>query len=225
MITFEQIKQIPEINVYIQAGNDALAAIGFTDHGFAHVTLTAERASKILKDIYKKPTVSQKREIELVKIAGYLHDIGNMINRTDHAISGATVAFTLLSKLAMDPSEIALICSAIGNHDEEWGKPVNNLTAALILADKSDVRFTRVRNSMNLKALDIHDRVNFAVKSSEIKIDNRKKHITLSLEIDTNISPVMDYFEIFISRMIMCKRASEKFDMHFKLNINGNEIL
>lgn len=220
-VTYQMIRNNRAVNAYIQAGNDALGVLGFTEHGFAHLTKSAENAAYILSTLGAKP-----REIELARIAGYMHDLGNMVNRIDHAHSGAVIAFRLLDHMGMEPEEIAVIVSAIGNHDESTGRAVNKVSAALILADKSDVRRTRVRSTESPSFLDdIHDRVNYAVKESGLKIDDSHACITLGLDIDTTVCPVMEYFEIFLTRMLMCRRAAEFLGLHFHLDINGTELL
>ena len=219
MITFEQIKQNQTINTYITEADKSLLAMGYTEHSFAHVCKVANDAAYILTKLNRP-----EREIELVKIAGYLHDIGNVVNRTDHPHSGAIMSFKILSDLNMDTKEIAQIISAIGNHDESTGIPISTIAAALIIADKCDVRRSRVRNT-NFQDFDIHDRVNYSVTSSKIEIDDEIKTCTLSLEIDSTISPVMDYFEIFLQRMNMCKNAAKKLGLQFKLKINNQNII
>ena len=219
MITYNDIKQNETINTYIKGADKTLLAMGYTEHSFAHICKVAEDASYILKTLDKND-----REIELVKIAGYLHDIGNVVNRTDHPHTGALMAFKLLSDLNMDTNEIVQIISAIGNHDESTGIPISEIAAALIIADKCDVRRSRVRNT-NFSDFDIHDRVNYSVTSSIINVNNEMKTCTLSLEIDSTISPVMDYFEIFLQRMNMCKNAAKKLGLTFKLVINNQHII
>lgn len=219
MITFNEIKNNKDIRTLISAADESLAALGFTDHSFAHVGLVSQRAGDILEALGSEP-----REVELTRIAGYLHDIGNLVNRTEHSQSGAVMAFRILDKMGMDMSEIATIVTAIGNHDEGTGVPVSRVAAALILADKSDVRRSRVRNS-DFATFDIHDRVNYSVVSSDLKIDSDGKAIRLSLEIDTSISSIMDYFEIFLKRMTMCCRAADKLGLVFKLTINDQSFI
>ena len=219
MITFEQIKNSEELRVLISAADESLAALGYTDHSFAHVGLVAERAGDILEALG-----ADKREIELAKIAGYLHDIGNLVNRSEHSQSGAVMAFRILDKMGMDMSEIATIVAAIGNHDEGTGVPVSDVAAALIIADKSDVRRSRVRNK-DLVTFDIHDRVNYSVVDSDLSIDPEKRVILLSIEIDTSIGSIMDYFEIFLGRMSMCRRAADRLGMAFKLTINDQSFI
>ena len=219
MLTYNDIKQNKTINTYITEADRSLLAMGYTEHSFAHVCKVAEDAAYILTKLNRPG-----REVELVKIAGYLHDIGNVINRADHPHSGAIMSFKILSDLEMDTKEIAQIISAIGNHDESTGIPVSTIAAALIIADKCDVRRSRVRNS-NFSEFDIHDRVNYSVTSSKIEMDDDLKTCTLSLEIDSTISPVMDYFEIFLQRMNMCKNAAKKLGLLFKLKINNQSII
>lgn len=219
MITFEEIKNNKEINTYIEKADLSLKALGYTEHSFAHVTKVANDAGYILETLgYDKHTV------ELVKIAGYLHDIGNLVNRIDHSQSGAIMAFRILDHLNMDPSDIADIVSAIGNHDEGSGVPVNPISAALIIADKADVRRSRVRNNSVLN-FDIHDRVNYSVEKSLLKINTDHTIIKLKLDIDTKISPVMEYFEIFTNRMVLCRKAAETLGMKFKLIINEQSLM
>lgn len=218
-ITPEEIFGNPEVRSYILCGNDCMGAIGFTEHGLAH----AKRSSDTARDILTSLGYPQ-RTCELAAIAGYLHDIGNTVNRVDHAHSGALMAFTLLNKLHMPPEEIGLICSAIGHHDEKTAFPVNPLAAALILSDKSDVRRSRVRKDAVLEA-DIHDRVNFAVESSRLDIDPEKKLCIFHIEIATEICPVMEYFEIFLERMVLCRKAAQTLGLQFELIINGTRLL
>lgn len=219
MITYKEIKSDEQIKTYIKKADESLKALGYTEHSFAHVGIVAEVARYILSTMGYP-----EREIELAQIAGYMHDIGNVINRVDHAQSGAVMAFRILDKMGVDADEIATIITAIGNHDESTAVPVNEVAAALILADKSDVRYTRVRNR-DLASFDIHDRVNYAVKESKTTINEEKTKITLNLTIDTEFSSVMDYFEIFLERMILCKKAAEKLNLRFQLVINGQKIL
>ena len=223
MLTYEEIKKNNEITTYIKKGNDVLGEIGYTEHGFAHAGRVAEAAGRIL-ELLEYP----KRTTELAKIAAFMHDIGNCVNRNDHAQSGAIMAFRILSDIQADPEDIADIVSAIGNHDEGTGSPISPVSAALILADKSDVRRTRVRyKSRNAQKIseDIHDRVNYAVEKSDITILPQEKMAILSLTIDTEISPVMEYFEIFLSRMVLCRTAAEYLGLRFELNINNIKLL
>ena len=219
MITYQDIRKNETIRAYIRKADESLVALGFTEHSFAHVTRVADTARYILETLGYSA-----HEIELVQIAGYLHDIGNLVNRIDHSQSGAVMAFRILDNLNMPAEDIATITTAIGNHDEGTGVAVNAVAAALILADKSDVRKSRVRNK-DAASYDIHDRVNHSVEKSQLVIDDDRKNITLSLVINTEESAVMDYFEIFMGRMIMCRKAAEKLGLKFKLIINEQSIL
>lgn len=217
-ITYEEIKKNETINTYIKQADENLKALGFTEHSFAHVGKVACDAGFILSELdYDEET------IELAKIAGYMHDIGNVVNRIDHAQSGAVMAFRILDKIGADDEDIAKIVAAIGNHDESTAYPVNPIAAALIIADKSDVRESRVRATADIKT-DIHDRVNYAVKEQKLEVDKANKTVTLSLLVDTDICQVMDYFQIFLGRMNLCKTAAEKLGVKFKLVIN-NQIM
>ena len=218
-MTYQEIKKNEEINTYIRQADLALSALGYTEHSFAHVTLVAEKAGYILQTLGYP-----ERTVELVKIAGYLHDIGNLVNRVEHSQSGAIMAFRILDHLNFPPDEIGQIVSAIGNHDEGTGVPVSALAAALILADKSDVRRNRVRNQ-DISNFDIHDRVNYSVTKSELKINESHTLIKLKLSVDTRYGSVMDYFEIFLQRMILCRKAAEKLGMQFKLMINEQQLM
>ena len=219
MLTFKDVKSNETIRTYIQRADESLIALGYTEHSFAHVTHVAETAGYILKTLGYP-----ERTVELVKIAGYLHDIGNLVNRIDHSQSGAVMAFRILDNLNCDPAEIATIVTAIGNHDEGTGQPVNAVAAALILADKSDVRRSRVRNQ-DPATFDIHDRVNYSVKRSRLKINEEHTLIKLKLDVDTKYGSVMDYFEIFMQRMILCRKAAEKLGLQFKLMINEQQLI
>lgn len=219
MITPNEIKQNEQIRTYIEKADEALAALGYTEHSYAHVTRVAHFAEKILSDL-GYPV----RMRELAWIAGYMHDIGNVINRIDHAQSGAVMAFRILDKLGMPADEIATVCSAIGNHDESTAFPVNAVAAALILADKTDVRRTRVRNH-DKSTFDIHDRVNYAVEKASTTLDVPGRAVVLDLQLDTGMSPVIDYFEIFLERMLLCRKAAEKLGLSFKLVVNGQTVL
>lgn len=218
MLTYEEVKNNEAIRTYIQRADESLVALGFTEHSFAHVTHVAETAGYILETLGYPA-----RTVELVKIAGYLHDIGNLVNRIDHSQSGAVMAFRILDNLDCDPGEIATIVTAIGNHDEGTGLPVNAV-AALILADKSDVRRSRVRNQ-DMTTFDIHDRVNYSVKKSQLKINEEHSLIKLKLSVDTKYGSIMDYFEIFMQRMILCRKAAEKLGLQFKLMINEQQLI
>ena len=219
MLTFEQIKTNPAIRTYIQRADESLVALGYTEHSFAHVTMVAEMAGYIM-DTLGYPA----RTAELARIAGFLHDIGNLVNRVEHSQSGAVMAFRILDKLNCDPEEIATIVTAIGNHDEGTGQPVNAVAAALILADKCDVRRSRVRNR-DFATFDIHDRVNYSVRKSLLKIDGEEKVIRLELDIDTEYGSVMDYFEIFLQRMLLCRKAAESLGLQFRLTVNGQNLI
>ena len=218
-ITAEQVKNNPVIRTYIQKADESLTALGYTEHSFAHVTKVAVEAKRILGALGRS-----EREQELAEIVGYMHDIGNVINRTDHAQSGAVMAFRILDHMGMDPEDIADVITAIGNHDEHTAKPVSDIAAAIILADKSDVRYTRVRNRKKSE-FDIHDRVNYSVKKSDLIIDAESRTITLVLSIDTEFCAVMDYFEIFMGRMLLCRKAAERLGLQFGIVINEQEIL
>ena len=219
MITYKEIRSNETIRTYVQSADASLAALGFTEHSFAHVTHVAEMAGNILSELGY-----DERTVEITKIAGFLHDIGNLVNRVDYSQSGAIIAFRILDKMGMEPQEMAKIVAAIGNHDEGTGVPVSPLAAALIIADKSDVRRSRVREK-DLNVHDIHDRVNYSVTASKLLLNKATSEITLKLTIDTTYSSVMDYFEIFLSRMLMCKKAADTLGLQFRLNINGQLLL
>ena len=219
MLTFEQVQNNPAIRTYIQRADESLTALGFTEHSFAHVGMVARNAAYILETLGYP-----HRTVEVAKIAAFLHDIGNLVNRVDHSQSGAVMAFRILDNLDCDPEEIATIVTAIGNHDEGTGLPVNAVAAALILADKSDVRRSRVRNQ-DPTTFDIHDRVNYSVKRSQLKINEEHTLIKLKLFVDTKYGSVMDYFEIFMQRMILCRKAAEKLGLQFKLMINEQQLI
>ena len=219
MINYESIKQNEDIKTYIERADASLKALGYTEHSYAHVGMVAKRASELLAGIGYN-----ERTIELVKIAAHLHDIGNVVNRVDHSQSGALIAFRILDNLGMNAYEIAEIVTAIGNHDEGTGVPVSALAAALIIADKSDVRRSRVRNN-DFSTFDIHDRVNYSVTDSELTLAENKNTVTLYLTVDTEISSIMDYFEIFLVRMKLCRKAAEALGLKFELVINGQKFL
>ena len=219
MLTYQDVKNNEAVRTYIQRADESLVALGFTEHSFAHVTRVAEMAGYILKTLDYP-----ERTVELVKIAGYLHDIGNLVNRVDHSQSGAVMAFRILDHMDGDPAEIATIVTAIGNHDEGTGLPVNAVAAALILADKSDVRRSRVRNR-DMSTFDIHDRVNYSVEHSRLEISEDRSEIRLDLTVDTQYGSIMDYFEIFMRRMLLCRKAAEKLGLKFKLSINGQQLI
>lgn len=218
MISYKDIKNDESIKIYIERADASLKALGYTEHSYAHVGTVAERASRLLMELGY-----DERLIELTKIAAYLHDIGNVVNRVDHSQSGAIIAFRILDNLGMDASEIAEIVTAIGNHDEGTGVPVSALSAALIIADKSDVRRTRVRNN-DFASFDIHDRVNYSVTESILSVTESGRSVTLYLTVDTSISSIMDYFEIFLVRMKLCRKAAEALGISFELVINGQKF-
>ncbi len=218
-MTYEEIKNDSAIKTYISKADESLAELGFTEHSFAHVTSVAEKAGYILKTMGYPD-----RTVELAKIAGYIHDIGNIVNRIEHSQSGAVMAFRILDNMGFSADEIAIIVSAIGNHDEGTGVPVSPVAAALILADKSDVRRSRVRNT-DISNFDKHDRVNYSVTKAELKINEAHTLIKLKLSVDTHMVSVMDYFEIFLERMILCRKAAEKLGLQFRLMINEQSLM
>lgn len=219
MIRLEDIKNNSIVRTYIKKEDEMLDSIGYTEHGYAHVGKVAHTAGRLIRELGYS-----EREAELAQIAGYLHDIGNIVNRADHAQSGAVMAFTLLDKMGADPEDIAVIINAIGNHDESTAKPGNAVAAALILADKTDVRASRVRFNDN-GDFDIHDRVNYSVKHAELALDGETREIELKLTIDTSVCPVMEYFEIFLQRMKLCVGAARKLEADFRLSVNGQRLL
>ena len=219
MITFKDIKNNEAIKTYIIRADESLSALGFTEHSFAHVGKVSKTAGYILETLGYS-----EHEIELAKISAYLHDIGNLINRAEHSQSGAVMAFRILDKLGMEAEDIATVVTAIGNHDEGTGVPVNPIAAALILADKTDVRRTRVRN-FDIATFDIHDRVNYSVTQADVNINPERTEIELRLIIDTEFGSIMDYFEIFMQRMLMCRKAAEKLGLKFKLIINNQQLI
>mgnify|MGYP002626916832 CR=1 FL=1 len=218
-MTLEEVKQDSEVKTLINTADKQLTAMGYTEHGLRHVGIVSSIAGKILKELGYS-----EREIELAKIAGYLHDIGNAINRVDHSHSGAILAYDILKRMGMPIEDAAEVMMAIGNHDEATGTAVSSVSAALILADKSDVHRSRVRNE-NVTRFEIHDRVNYAVEDSQLEIDAKNRIICLKLKIDTEICPVIKYFEIFLQRMLMCKRAAAYLNVWFHLEINGAILL
>jgi len=219
MITVQDIKKSEEVQTFLSIAEKQMQILGYTEHSFRHVSLVSETAGRILEQLGHP-----EREVELVKIAGYLHDIGNAVNRTDHAHTGAVLAYEMLTRMGMDYTEAAEIMLAIGNHDERTGTSVSNISAALILADKSDVHRSRVRNT-DFATFDIHDRVNYAVEKSVITINKEAETADLILQIDTSICPVMDYFEIFLARMTMNRRAAAFLGLNFQLLINGSKLI
>ncbi len=218
-MTYEELKNDETIKTYIQKADESLQALGYTEHSFAHVCQVAETAGYILNTLG-----FDERTVELAKIAGYLHDIGNLVNRVDHSQSGALMAFRILDIRHFAPEDIAIITTAIGNHDEGTGVPVSAVAAALILADKSDVRRSRVR-ATDPTTFDIHDRVNYSVTKAELKINEAHTIVKLKLSVDTRFSSVMDYFEIFLNRMILCRKSAEKLGLTFKLIINEQQLI
>lgn len=218
-VTYKYIKQNPDIMEYIQRADQALEALGYTEHSFPHVEKVAHTSALILETLGY-----DERTVELARIASIMHDIGNVINRVDHAQSGAVMAFRLLDNLSMPADEICSIISAIGNHDEGTGHPLDAISAAMIIGDKTDVRRSRVRNT-DLLTFDIHDRVNYAVERAAVRFTDDKSSIILDLQIDTEISSVLEYFEIFMKRMLLCRRASEFLGVQFEMIINDSKIL
>lgn len=219
MVSYEQIKNDAVINTFITRADASLLALGYTEHSFAHVGTVSENAAYILHTLGYS-----EHDVELARIAGHLHDIGNLINRDDHSQSGAIMAFRLLDERGMDPEDLALIVTAIGNHDEGTGVPVNALAAALIIADKSDVRRSRVRNR-NHETFDIHDRVNYSVTDAKLSISEGRDTLTLALTIDNQYCSIMDFFEIFLVRMKLCSKSAQRLGLSFALYINGQKLL
>ena len=219
MITLKDVKENPEIEALIKGAQEQLNELGYTEHGHRHISIVSKRAGDILEKLGYP-----ERTVELTKIAGYMHDIGNCVNRVDHAHSGAILAFELLKEMGMPVEERTQIMMAIGNHDEKTGTAVSDISAALILADKSDVHRDRVTNK-NLSTFDIHDRVNYAVTESNLILDEETRKITLKLKIDNKICPVLDYFEIFMDRTMMSKYAAKYLKIWFELVINGTKLL
>lgn len=217
-LTLKEVKANPKVKKLIDGANGVMRAMGYTEHGHRHVGVVSSIVRYILENL-EIPT----REVELGQIAGYLHDIGNVINREMHPMTGACLAYQVLSEMGMDVAEIAPILGAIGNHEELQGAPVSTISAALILADKSDVHFSRVQNPI-LESFDIHDRVNYAVQKSRVVMDNAERTIALNLEIDTSYATVMEYFEIFLPRMVMCRTSADTFGYRFLLSVNGTSL-
>ncbi len=219
MITIEDLKQNEKVKALIAKADQLLGEIGYTEHGQRHASLSANIAYNIMIRL-KKP----EKQAHLAAIAAYLHDIGNVINRDYHAQTGAVLAYDILTEIGMPYQDVLEVVGAIGNHDEKDGQPVSDICAAAILADKSDVHSSRVR-TLDMIKQDIHDRVNYAAKSSFLRVDEDKKTISLEIKIDTSISQVMEYFEIFLSRMVVCRRAAQYLKMRFELEINGQRLL
>ena len=218
-VTYEDVRNSEEIRTYIKQADESLKAIGYTEHSFAHCT----KVAKVEGDLLEKLGYDA-HEVELARIAGFMHDIGNVVNRIDHAQSGAMMAFRILDKMGMPPEDVATVITAIGNHDEQTAAAVNAVAAALIIADKTDVRRSRVRNRSTIN-FDIHDRVNYAAEKSDVILEPDSKTITLDLKINTEICAVMDYFEIFTGRMLLCRKAAEFLGLQFKLDINDVYLL
>lgn len=218
-VNLNRVKNDKEVKILVGKADEALGALGYTEHGYRHCALVGKAARRVLTEIN-----GSSREAELAGIAGYLHDIGNVMGRREHDVAGAIISLRILQRLKMPLEEIADIIAAIGNHDEAEGQLVNRVAAALILADKSDVHRSRVRNP-DFSTFDIHDRVNYAVERSHLDIDKEERVVTLSLEIDTGISQVMEYFEIFLTRMVMCRRAAAFLNARFALTINNVALL
>ncbi|MBO8136540.1 MAG: HD domain-containing protein [Desulfotomaculum sp.] len=219
LVTLDDIKANPIIDACIRKGNEFLGSMGFTEHSYRHINLVSSIAEEIISKLGYP-----KRDAELAAIAGYLHDIGNVISRNDHGISGANIAFPILLQMGMPPEEVCIVASAIANHEEQYGYPVNHIAAALILADKSDVHRSRVRNT-DFATFDIHDRVNYAAEHSFVYVNEENRTITMELSIDISITPVMEYFEIFLERMMLCRRAANHLGCNFELVINGAKLL
>lgn len=218
-ITLADVKRHPQVETFLQQGNDNLGSIGFTEHGARHATLVATIARQIMQRLGYS-----ERECELAAIAGYLHDIGNVISREGHGLTGAMIAMQLFAEMGMPYDETAIVAAAIGNHEEQYGVAVHPVAAALILADKSDVHRSRVRNP-DVSTFDIHDRVNYAVTHSFLRVEEETRLITLELTIDQSVSSIFDYFEIFLLRMVMCRRAAETLQATFSIVINDSKLL
>ena len=219
MITLKDIQNNKEVLALLKGSQKQLNELGYTEHSIRHVSIVSKRAGKILEKLGYN-----KERVELAKIAGYLHDIGNSVNRIDHAQSGALLAYSILKDIGLETEKCIEIMTAIGNHDEETGEPVSDISAALILADKSDVHRNRVVNP-NATKFHIHDRVNYAVTESNLNLNKKSRIITLDIQIDTKICPVLDYFEIFLKRTMMSKYAAKYLQVWFELIINGTKFL
>ena len=219
MINLKEVRENPEVDALIRGAQKQLNALGYTEHGHRHISIVSKRAGDILEKLGYP-----ERTVELTRIAGYMHDIGNCVNRVDHAHTGAILAYNILKEMGMPIEEITEIMMAIGNHDENTGTAVSDISAALILADKSDVHRDRVVNK-NLSTFDIHDRVNYAVTNANLIMDEKERKVTLKLTIDTKICPVLDYFEIFMERTMMCKYAAKYLKIWFELIINDTKLL
>jgi putative nucleotidyltransferase with HDIG domain len=219
MLSLEEVKKNREVEVYVTRANEQLGMIGWTEHGTRHSDRVAETARMILGKLGESP-----EEAELAAVAGYLHDVGNVVNRENHAQTGAVIAGRIVSEMGADPEIVCEVMSAIGNHDEATGEPVSNIAAAVILADKADVHRSRVRSPAFVK-FDIHDRVNYAVTSSKLSVEGKSGLISLDLTVDTKIAPVMEYFEIFLSRMVIARKAADFLGCKFELTINGTKLM
>ncbi|MCS6950165.1 MAG: HD domain-containing protein [Armatimonadota bacterium] len=217
-VTLKDVRSYPKVRIYIDAANRQMAAIGYTEHGHRHAGVVSSVTRTICESLGYSP-----RETELAAIAAYLHDIGNMVNRNNHPEIGAIIAMNILDEMGMDPREIAVVVAAIGNHEEGDGFPIDYASAAVIIADKSDVHYSRVQNPRP-ETFDIHDRVNHAVQRSNLYVEPDKRVIRLDLEIDTTFASVMEYFEIFLSRMVMCRKAAEQLECRFCLRVNGVDL-
>lgn len=218
MITIEQVRQDPEVVAFIDRANESLKALGYTEHGPRHAGRVGKEAARVLAELD-----FSTRDVDLAEISGYLHDTGNLIHRDYHALSGAQIAWQILRRLGMLPEEVALVMGAIGNHEEERGIPTNPIAAAVIIADKADVHRSRVQN-LDRASFDIHDRVNFAATRSAVLVDPEQRTITLALSIDTSVATVMEYFEIFLSRMVMMRKAAALLNCQFHLVMNDTEL-
>ena len=219
MITLEEVKKNEEVQAFINASQKQLKALGYTEHSYRHISIVSKRTGEILEKLGY-----DERTVELGKIAGYLHDIGNCVNRVDHAHTGAILAYNILKEMGMPAEDRTEIIMAIGNHDEETGNAISDISAALILADKSDVHRDRVINT-NMSTFDIHDRVNYAVTDANLEIDEKERKVIVNLTIDTKICPVLDYFQIFMDRTMMSKYAAKYLKIWFELVINGTKLL
>ncbi len=219
MITLEDVINNEEVQAFVNASQKQLKALGYTEHSYRHIGIVSKRTGEILQKLGY-----DERTVELGKIAGYMHDIGNCVNRVDHAHTGAILAYNILKEMGMDAEERTEIMMAIGNHDEGTGTAVSNISAALILADKSDVHRDRVINT-NMSTFDIHDRVNYAVTDAKLDINEKERKVIVTLTIDTQICPVLDYFQIFMDRTMMSKYAAKYLNIWFELVINGTKLL
>ncbi len=217
-VTLDTLKDDAQVRIFLEQTNENLRVLGYTEHGVPHANWVAKTAGSILRSLGYPPRV-----VQLAEMAGYLHDIGNLVIRENHAQASALISMDILSRLGMEYSEVALVMSAVGNHEEERGEPVNPMTAATIIADKADVRRSRV-HSLDYLAVDIHDRVNYAARRSRVVVDGAEKVLRLELEIETNISSVMEYFEIFLERMLISRRAARFLGCDFELVINGMKM-